>query len=328
MRCRPTRTCSATRDSLAAHQPDLIISAGRPGLSRGQTGLLAPGRGGRPGAPAGRAHPGAGPVGRPGPHRDRRGRRRPAGPRPAGPIRLGLAGGLAAGGRRGPRARWTRSWRARALTEPRLARDLAARAAGRGAAVGRVQPADPRPGPAPGARDGLRVLASRGASGIDGLISSAAGAALAHQAAGGGPAAALLGDLAVPARRAGPVRRGRPSRGRTWSWSSPTTTAAGSSPPWSRPRCPARSSGSSAPRTEPGSARLAAAAGIAYTVAGDPAELPGALKGAGLRIVEVPRTGRPGRPCGGGWRRPRPRPSASSRTSALVASRGQRPAGR
>ncbi|MDR0345452.1 MAG: 2-succinyl-5-enolpyruvyl-6-hydroxy-3-cyclohexene-1-carboxylate synthase, partial [Nocardiopsaceae bacterium] len=45
-------------------------------------------------------------------------------------------------------------------------------------------------------RAGLRVLADRGTSGVDGLVSASAGAALAHQAAGGGQAVALLGDLA------------------------------------------------------------------------------------------------------------------------------------
>jgi 2-succinyl-5-enolpyruvyl-6-hydroxy-3-cyclohexene-1-carboxylate synthase len=39
------------------------------------------------------------------------------------------------------------------------------------------------------------VLANRGASGIDGTLSTAIGAALAHQAQGGGPAYAFVGDL-------------------------------------------------------------------------------------------------------------------------------------
>jgi len=179
---------------LARHRPDLIVSAGRPGLSRGQLAFLR----GAPGpVPARHVVVAQGPG------------------RWADPARTATevaAGVSLRGSGPGGASAWLAAWqRADAAarraageildadelpTEPRVARDLAAALPDGGLLWAGsslpVRDLDQQMSP----RAGLRVLASRGASGIDGLVSSAIGAALAHQAAGGGPAAALLGDLA------------------------------------------------------------------------------------------------------------------------------------
>jgi len=175
------------------HQPDIVVSAGRAGLTRGQVALLR-------GHGDGRRHV----VLTQGPGRWSDPAR--SATDVAGQIRL-------RGAPADPATGWLRSWQAadaaaRAaadkalaaggrLSEPLLARSVAAGLpAGALLWVAASLPArdldrhmDPRPD--------LRVLASRGASGIDGMVSSAIGAALAHQSAGGGPAAALIGDLAM-----------------------------------------------------------------------------------------------------------------------------------
>jgi 2-succinyl-5-enolpyruvyl-6-hydroxy-3-cyclohexene-1-carboxylate synthase len=191
---------------VARHRPDVVVSAGRPGLSRGQLAFL---RGTPGGVPPRHVVLAQGPGRWADPARTatcvvadvRLARPAPEpGPPEPGPREAGSA------------PAWLGSWRqadaaarqaaasvldaAEALTEPRLARDLAA-ALPDGALLWAasslpVRDLDLHMAP----RAGVRVLASRGASGIDGLVSSAIGAALAHQAAGGGPAVALLGDLA------------------------------------------------------------------------------------------------------------------------------------
>jgi 2-succinyl-5-enolpyruvyl-6-hydroxy-3-cyclohexene-1-carboxylate synthase len=269
---------------LAAHRPDLVICAGRPGLSRGQTAFL------RQAAADGARQV----VLAQGPGRW------------ADPARTAtdVAAAVRLAGAPGdPPAGWLRRWQeadaaARGavdavldaggeLTEPRLARDLGA-ALPDGALLWAASSLPIRDLDRHLAvRDGLRVLASRGASGIDGLVSSATGAALAHQAAGGGPAAALLGDLAflhdAPGLFAGP-EEARPDLvlvvanndgGGIFS----TLEQAAMPAPFERVfGTPHRAQ----------LAGLAAAAGIGHIVVTRAADLPAALKGDGIRIVEVP----------------------------------------
>ncbi|MGO8960012.1 MAG: 2-succinyl-5-enolpyruvyl-6-hydroxy-3-cyclohexene-1-carboxylic-acid synthase [Streptosporangiaceae bacterium] len=286
-------------DFLAAHRPDLIISAGRPGLSRGQLALLRcgglPGSGGSPVRHVALGQPDA---------------------RWADPARTAtdvacsvrlrgvpVAGHGGPGREAPPEASWLRDWLAAdasasaaadavlaaaggGLSEPLLARRVGA--ALPGGALLWVASSMP-------ARDldrhldqraDVRVLANRGTSGIDGLVSSAIGAALAHQRAGGGPAVALLGDLAVlhdaPGLVIGPVEP-RPdlclivvnnNGGGIFSGLEQAAF------PESFERVFGTPHGADF-------SHLAAAAGLPYTLIRDAAGLADALAGRGLRLVEV-----------------------------------------
>jgi 2-succinyl-5-enolpyruvyl-6-hydroxy-3-cyclohexene-1-carboxylate synthase len=176
----------ASPDFMAAHRPDVIVCAGRPGLSRPQSALLR--------TPDFRL---AVIAQGPGQWADQA--------RAADDV--GTAVELAGAPRAQAPSAWLAAWRhadglasaavdkildgEEALTEPRLARDLL-RAIPEGSLlwVGSSMPIRDVDITMP-PRDGIRVLSSRGASGIDGTTSSAIGAALAHA----GPAFALLGDL-------------------------------------------------------------------------------------------------------------------------------------
>jgi 2-succinyl-5-enolpyruvyl-6-hydroxy-3-cyclohexene-1-carboxylate synthase len=172
---------------LAAHRPDRVLVVGRPTLSRPVAALLAD--------PQVRVETVA------------------AGPRWAdagrGSARVSLAlplpGGALAEG-------WRSAWLSAAeragevvdgvlarsrLTAARLARDVvAALPAGAQLVLGSSTPvrdADRLAVP----RGDVTVLANRGVAGIDGTVSTAVGAALAHARDGGGATVALIGDLTL-----------------------------------------------------------------------------------------------------------------------------------
>jgi 2-succinyl-5-enolpyruvyl-6-hydroxy-3-cyclohexene-1-carboxylate synthase len=272
---------------LAAHRPDVLVTAGRPGLSRGQTALLR-------GATGSARHVVI--AAQPGRWDD------PARTATDVAPALRLAPAAAAGVSDGPDTTWRREWhRADAaarkavdalldaepgLSEPRLARDLTA-ALPDGALLWAASSMPIRDlDQQLASRTGLRVLASRGASGIDGTTSAAIGAALAHQSAGGGPAVALIGDLALLHDSAGLFigpDEPRPDLclvvvnndgGGIFS------TLEQASFPGSFERVFGTPHGADV-------GRLAAAAGLAYQRIIHPGELTGALAGSGLRVVEL-----------------------------------------
>jgi 2-succinyl-5-enolpyruvyl-6-hydroxy-3-cyclohexene-1-carboxylate synthase len=205
----------ASPEFMAAHQPEVIISAGRPGLTRPQSALLGLARA------AGPANGSAAPAGDPAARPAVRHVVVASGPGMwADPQRAATDAVTAvtlSGVPAAPPAGWLDGWRraaaaaARAaddvldavggparLTEPEIARELVAALpehallwCGNSLSVRDVDLLLP-------ARADTRVIASRGASGIDGTASTAAGAALAHgRAHPGAVAFALIGDVSL-----------------------------------------------------------------------------------------------------------------------------------
>lgn len=266
---------------LRRHRPDVIVSAGRPGLSRGQLGLLRRAAGrhivlmqgpGRWSDPARTATDVAGSV------------RLHGGPAEAASSAWLASWQSADAAAAAAAARVLRGHGG--LSEVLIAGEVAAGLPADGllwvSSSLPVRDLDRQMVPRPG----LRVLASRGASGIDGIVSSAIGAALAHQAAGGGPAAALIGDLALlhdaPGLFLGPLEV-RPDLclitinndgGAIFA------TLEQAAFPASFERIFGTPHGADL-------AALAASAGIGYTLLTDAQALPGVLAGRGLRLVEL-----------------------------------------
>ena len=267
-------------------RPDLIVSAGRPGLSRAQQAFL--------GSAARHVVIAQGPGRWADPQRtatDVTEAVRLTGA-PDDPPQPGAAGpGAAADGS------WLGRWLAadqavravldqvldsyEGISEPRLARDLVT-ALPEGALLwlGSSMPIRDADCHMP-ARGDVRVLASRGASGIDGTVSAAAGAALAHD----GPAFALIGDLTflhdMPGLAIGP-REPRPDLclivvnndgGGIFSMLE-QATADGFERLFGTPHGAAAH-------------HLAAAFGLPYHLLDHPDDLTKSLQGTGLRVVEV-----------------------------------------
>ncbi|MEZ0070731.1 2-succinyl-5-enolpyruvyl-6-hydroxy-3-cyclohexene-1-carboxylic-acid synthase [Planotetraspora sp. GP83] len=192
---------------------------------------------------------------------------------------------------------WLRSWRhadhvAReavdavldesGLTEPRLARDLADLLPNGSLLVcGSSMPIrdlDQAMRP----RRGLRLMANRGASGIDGMVSTSIGAALAHN----GPAYALIGDLTLLHDQNGLIlgpREPRPDLclvvvnndgGGIFSLLPQAALKAPFERVFGTPH-------------GVDLAYVAAAAGVPYTLVPDVEELSKAIRGEGLRMVEA-----------------------------------------
>lgn len=267
----------AVPDFAAAHRPDLIVTVGKHGLSRPLLAFVRD-------APdhvvldvAGTAGPGW-----PDPARSAR-RVYP----PAAGIVL-------------PRSEpgWLQAWQradaaARAAvdeilgaddtpSEPRLARDLPATVPDGALLVAGssmpIRDLDQTMRP----RAGLRVLANRGASGIDGSVSTAVGAALAH----GGPAYALLGDLALLHDQNGLILG--PGEARP-DLAIVVVNNDGGGIFSLLPQAAHRESFERVFGTPHGVdlERLAAAHGVPYARLTSMGELPELIKGQGMRIVEV-----------------------------------------
>ncbi|MCA1835391.1 MAG: 2-succinyl-5-enolpyruvyl-6-hydroxy-3-cyclohexene-1-carboxylate synthase, partial [Actinobacteria bacterium] len=132
---------------------------------------------------------------------------------------------------------------------------------------------------------GAWVLANRGASGIDGCVSTAVGAALAHQASGGGPAFAMLGDLSVLHDQNGLIiGPGEPRPDLTVVVVNNAGGGIFSFLPYAGMSQFEKLFG-----TPHGVdfAHVAAATGWEYHLVSSAEELPGVLKGGGTRLVEV-----------------------------------------